>query len=102
MKDRSGGYVEKRIDQLGADYAQHLGSDEWVQSSSGKEMLRHLRTKLVGLRDRAQGTTPAQLDESLAVLVARELKKPERSSSRSAADLRAMRGALRARAGIRS
>ncbi len=98
VKDRSRGYIERRIGEIGADYEQHLGSDEWVQTFSGKEMLRHLRTKLAGLRDRARGATPTQIDESLGVQVARELKKPERSSSRSAEALRAMRAALRARA----
>lgn len=93
-------YLAQRVAQLGADYDAHLASGEWVRSFSGKEIFRHVRSVIPGLSARARGDTNAANDEDLAVLIARELRKPAFARSPSGALFKEMRAALRTRAGL--
>jgi hypothetical protein len=93
-------FLAQRVAQIGGDYEAHLTSGEWVTSFSGKEMFRHVRTEIPGLRARAKGTTPAENDENLAVLVARELRKTAFAGSPTTGLFKEMRAALRTRAGL--
>ncbi|MEP7119954.1 MAG: hypothetical protein ABJE95_03545 [Byssovorax sp.] len=93
-------YVAQRVAQISADYDAHLASGEWVRSFSGKEIFRHVRAEIRGLVVHAKGGSPAENDENLAVLIARELRKPAFTSSPTAQLFREMRAALRARAGL--
>jgi hypothetical protein len=93
-------FIPTRIAQIGADYDAHLASGEWLRSFSGKEIFRHVRTVIPGLVRLARGATPAENDENLAVLVARELRKPAFNQSPTAQLFQEMRAALRVRAGL--
>ena len=93
-------YLAQRVAEIGADYDAHLVSGEWRRSFSGKEIFRHIRSEIPGLVAHAKGGTPAENDENLAVLIARELWKPAFNNSSTAQLFKEMRAALRARAGL--
>jgi hypothetical protein len=97
LRGLSRAHIEQRVEEIGADYDRHLASGEWVRSFSGKEIFRHLRTVMRGLRERTRGGTAAENDENFAVLIARQMRA---SSSSSAQVFASLRAALRSRAGL--
>jgi len=93
-------YVAHRVAEIGADYDAHLASGEWVRSFSGKEIFRRVRGATPGLAALAKGDTAAANDENLAVLVARELRKPAFAGSPISGRFKEMRAALCSRASL--
>jgi hypothetical protein len=94
-------YVERRIAEIGADYDRDLANGDWKRNFSGKEVFRHVRTFMPGLCRYAKGKTPADNDETMGVLFARELRKPAfTNTSPTAKVLHDLRAALRHRAGL--
>lgn len=94
-------YIERKIDEWGNTYGEHLSSGEWLRSFSGKEIFRHVRSEVKGLARLAAGKTEAQNDEDLGKRIARLLRDRFKSTSRTAKVLGSLRTVLRARAGLK-
>lgn len=87
--------IRNRVRQEGATYEGDLASGRWLETFSGKELLRYLRS-YAGLDEKSKNGTAAERDEDLGRKIALRMK----AQNTIPADFLELRRALRLRAGL--